>query len=253
MSRLARRVLVPLLIALALAAPTVGQRIEGPASTADRTLARLTVVDLPSGAEAVVFWAAPTLDSLAIDDGHGLVVTGPPGEHSIAARVVLVDFDARTVRGTEARHALTIEGGPTPDPLPVPIPTPPEPPRPFPDPPTPTPTPQVDRIARAIVTFESSALTPVQANLLNSEAFRMALAAAVGRDAAGWPLYKLWDKDVDLTMAPLDWRAAWDLVRPNVDATAKLHLIDAHGNLVTLPLPATVEAAVAIIRDHEGR
>lgn len=125
--------------------------------------------------------------------------------------------DAPAIVSPAGRYEFTapapvrIESGPgwirfvwdgSPGPLP---PIPPVPPGPTPDPdPTPLPV-QWGPLARIIVVYESSNLTG--RDVLMSTAFREALSTVAPKGADNRPLWRIWDKDLDVSREP-EWVAA---------------------------------------------
>ena len=103
---------------------------------------------------------------------------------------------------------------------------------------------------RVLMVYESSELGSYpfkQTSILQGETIATYLDGAVDKDDEGNPLYRRWDKDVNLEYVDKVWKAAMELAK----AEPLPHLIILNGNRsVKGPLPDDVDQALSLLKKH---
>lgn len=80
---------------------------------------------VPDGASPVYFWSASSgVDYRAVDDGRRLIMTAPPGQHSVSIQAIFVNWDTRQITQQSYTRSFEVEGKESPDPQPDPDPDP---------------------------------------------------------------------------------------------------------------------------------
>lgn len=129
----------------------------------------------------------------AMGQESSVVINGPAGRYEVdvpaPVRIERGDGWIRIVWDGSPGPLPPIPPGPTPEPDPIPIPT------------------QWGPLARIIVVYESSNLTG--RDVLMSTTFREALSTIAPKGADDRPLWRIWDKDLDVSREP-EWVAAMD-------------------------------------------
>ena len=158
-----------------------------------------------------------------------VVITGPAGRYEIEAPApVRIERGPGWVR-------IVWDGSP--------IPIPPIPPGPGPNPdPTPIPA-QWGPLARIIVVYESSNLTG--RDVLMSTTFREALSKTAPNGADGRPLWRIWDKDLDVSREP-EWVPAMEKARAEFSGDKPILFgVDESLRLQSIPLDGLTDAEAA--------
>lgn len=248
----------PLALLLLLAAPAFGQvaALNGPARVEPGGLILLspagTESDDPPSIVAVAGQDAALVPiPLYTPDGKGgftpfgAMVAAPsvPGVYTFACVATKRQDDGPPLHAV-ATFSVQVGNRPPPEPDPDPRP-----------PPDPDPVPTVDGVHRVIIAYESKAATTHRLiDVLNSVPLRQYLDQITGKDATGRGLYRFWDRDVTLSaIEPPEWHEAWAKIQADVTEAPRVFAFDQSGNVVSFPLPDTVEAAIAELQKIEGR
>lgn len=134
---------------------------------------------------------------------------------------------------------LWIHHGP---PLPIPTPTP----TPIPVPPTPVPPTPLGPL-RVILAFDSTAnMTAGQIEALSSTDVRGWLNQHCGKDGAGRPAWRSWDKTVDVSGEPKDWQDAWSAAKPMLGTLPQV-IVFVGQKGTAYPLPDSADGLTALL------
>ena len=103
---------------------------------------------------------------------------------------------------------------------------------------------------RVLVVYESSELSKYpqsQISILQGERVAKYLDGVVDKDEDGNPLYRIWDKDVDLTYVDDFWKAAMELSK---DKELPHQVILNGKKSIQGPLPDTVDQGLELFKKH---
>jgi hypothetical protein len=193
------------------------------------------------------FWSYP-IGVTATDLNDRLEITSAPrGELVVSVKVVAprLDKDGKFVGFDTRLGKVMVYVGDIPLP---PKPEPPKPPDVKPDPPTP-----VSGVRVILINESSAAMSRGHLAVWNSTALKDYLDSRCVKGTDGRPEWRKYDKDVIQTKEPKTLVDLWAATKPKLTGMklpALLIVSDASGELY--PLPETVEAAVALIKQKVG-
>lgn len=223
---------------------------------------------------AAVAWAAPPVElppEVKGDVGAFVVVRGKtPGDKVVFVPLdpglnvfpadLLADKKATVVTAAKpGRYRVlaysAISGDPT-DPAVTTVvigAAPPVPPGPDPGPgPTPDPKPPGPVTSfRVLLVYESAQLlTPQQSAVVYGKAVADYLNAKCTKDGTN-PSWRRYDKDADASTEAPNVKALWEAVKPKV-TTVPCVVIEVNGTATIEPLPASIDAALTLLKKYRG-
>lgn len=219
-------------------------------------LVRLKVSDLPP--RAGVLWSVyppGKADIAHTSDRCCLEFVAPPGSYTVELLVIALDESGVPVPWkTTATVVIGGEPGPTPPVPPGPVPPGPVPPGPVPPDPTPPTPPAPIPVAgfRVLIVYETSkapSLPEGQRSILYGKAIRDYLdrKCVTGQDGKTRE-WRIWDQDVDTSLAGKVWQDAMSRKRGSVP-----WLIVSNGQSgFEGPLPATVDDTLTLLKKYGG-
>jgi hypothetical protein len=220
-------------------------KITGPTTVAANQLVRLRATGMAEGAG--LSWSVSNDDLVDAEEaGAKYLFTAPPGVYKVTLLAISVDKSGKAAID-KARATVTI-GTPTPTPGPAPGPGP------SPDPPPPIeshPTVGIPKRLKVLIVYESAELAKIpaaQLAVLYSKDVRDYLNAHCDKEASGKAGWRIWDKDIDASADLPEWQKAIKRDRRQVPWI----VISNPKTGCEVPLPATVDATMALLRKYGG-
>lgn len=253
-----QKFLTSLVLLLCLTEFTVAQDtiIDGPRRVPPHKLCRLEVKNVP--VKTGTFWSiypAGKVDIAKMEKGSKLIqFVGPPGEYTV--EVLLITVDENGVPGLDKVSVQVIlEGEIPPTPPTPPGPNPPGPTPPGPNPPDPTPpgpAPIPTDGFRVLIVYETDKqgnISPKANSVLFSKTIRDYLneKCVVGPDGRTRE-YRIWDQDLDVSVASDIWKKAFQRPRSQVPWI----LISNGRNGFEGPLPTNVQDTLTLLKKYGG-